>query len=44
MSDTRPREWRFYVDDRVRFAIWSIIEHDIPALLAELPVLKDDPA
>jgi len=44
MSDTSPREWRFYVDGRVRFAIWSIIERDTPALLAELPVLKDDPA
>jgi len=117
MSDTSPREWRFYVDDMIRFAtkvltytrgftqmafvsnaivydatlrnleligeaatkipdtvrtarpgipwrqiiatrnrlihgylgidddtIWSIIERDIPALLAELQVLKDDPA
>ncbi len=42
MSDTgkEEREWRFYLDD----TIWSIIQDDIPALIAVLEKFKDESA
>jgi len=45
MSDTVPREWRFYLDDMLDFAgdndtLWSIIRDDVPELLERLESLK----